>query len=70
MIQQSNPTLGYVPGENYNSKRYMHGASLVAQWRRVHQPIQETWVHSLVQEDIQHATEQLSLWATTTEPVL
>ena len=51
MIQQSNPTLGYIPGQNHNSKRCMHGASLVAQWQRVHQPIQETWVRSLVQED-------------------
>ena len=25
MIQQSNPTLGYIPGENYNSKRHARG---------------------------------------------
>ena len=27
------------------------GASLVAQWLRIHLPVQETWVRALVRED-------------------
>ena len=41
-------------------------ASLVAQWLRIHLPMQGTRVPSLVRED-PHAAEQLSPWATTTE---
>ena len=41
--------------------------SLVVQWLRVYLSVQKTWVQSLVWED---AAEQLSLWATTTEPTL
>ena len=42
------------------------GTSLEAQRFRVHLPMQETWVRSLVQED-PHAKGQLSPSATTTE---
>ena len=41
-------------------------ASLVEQWLRIHLPMQGTQVRAL----IPHVTEQLSLCATTTEPVL
>ena len=34
-----------MPGRNQN------GASLVAQWLRIHLPMQETWVRALVRED-------------------
>ena len=30
---------------------YIHGTSLVAQWIRIHLPVQETQVRSLLQED-------------------
>ena len=51
------------------------GASLVVQWLRICLPMQGTWVWALVREDptqpwsgkIPHASEQLSLYATTTE---
>ena len=33
-----------------SSKNY-YGVSLVVQWQRIHLPMQETWVPSLVQED-------------------
>ena len=32
-------------------KKWAEGASLVAQWLRIHLPMQETWVRALVQED-------------------
>ena len=42
------------------------GASLVAQWDRIHLPMQfDPWSRKIPQ-----ATEQLSLSTTTTEPVL
>lgn len=44
-------------------------ASLVAQWWGVCLPVRETWGQSLVLED-PTAMEQLSLGATTIEPVL
>ena len=40
-------------------KKNQLGTSLVAQWLRIHLPIQGTWVRSLVQK-IPHAAEQLS----------
>ena len=41
----------------------------MAQWLRIHLPMQGTRVRALVQEDpIPHAAEQLSPCATTTEP--
>ena len=40
--------------------------SLVAQWLRIHMPMQGTRIRVLVQED-PHAAEQLSPCATTTE---
>ena len=43
------------------------GASLVAQWLRVHFAMQGTPVRSLAQQD-PTCWEQLSLWATPTEP--
>ena len=43
------------------------GALLVAQWLRVHFAMQGTLVGSLVQQD-PTCREQLSLWATMTEP--
>ena len=43
-------------------------ASLVAQWERIHLPLQETWVWSLIWEDPTYL-EQLSLCTTNTEPV-
>ena len=33
------------------TKKFEIGASLVAQWLRIHLPIQGTWVRALVQED-------------------
>ena len=42
-------------------------ASRVTLWERIHLPMQETCVRSLVQED---STKQLSLCTTTIEPVL
>ena len=44
------------------------GASLVAQWLRIHLPVQGTQVQALVLED-PTCVEQLSLCTTTTEPV-
>ena len=50
-------------------KNYMVvGASLVAQWLRIHLPVQGTQVQALVLED-PTCVEQLSLCTTTTEPV-
>ena len=46
------------------------GTSLVAQWLRIHLPMEGTRVQSLVREEIPHAAEQLSPCATTTEPAL
>ena len=43
-------------------------ASLVVQWLRIHLAMQETWVRSLVWEDLT-CHRQLSPHATTTEPV-
>ena len=43
------------------------GASLVVPWWRVHLPMQETWVQSLVQED-PTCLEKLSPRTTATEP--
>ena len=46
------------------------GASLVAQWlKKIHLPMQETWVQSLVQEDLA-CLRQLSPCTMTIEPVL
>ena len=49
-------------------RKLLRGASLVAQWLRICLPMQghrfEPWSRK-----IPHATEQLSLCATTTEPV-
>ena len=45
------------------------GASLVAQWQRIHLPVQETQDPSLVQEDPTCA-KHLSQCTITTEPVL
>ena len=45
------------------------GASLVAQWLRIHLPMQETQVRALVQE-APTCAEQLSPRATTAEPAL
>ena len=45
------------------------GASLVAQWQRIHLPVQETRDPSLVQEDPTCA-KHLSQCTITTEPVL
>ena len=45
------------------------GASLMAQWLRIHLPMQGTRVQSLVWEN-PHAAEQLSPCTTTTEPAL
>ena len=44
-------------------------ASLVAQWQRIHLPVQETRDPSLVQE-APTCTKYLSPGSTTTEPVL
>ena len=57
--------------ENFQNKKLKEelGASLAAQWISFHLPMQGTQVRSLVQE-IPHATEQLSLCSTTTEPAL
>ena len=41
--------------------------TLVVQWLGIHQPMQGTWVGSLVRED-STCLGQLSPWATTTEP--
>ena len=35
----------------YGVKKYLSGAFLVAQWLRIHLPVQETQVQSLLQED-------------------
>ena len=32
-------------------KNYTHGTSLVAQWLRIHLPVQGTWVRALVRDD-------------------
>ena len=45
------------------------GASLVAQWQRIHLPVQETLDPSLVKE-APTCTKHLNLCTTTTEPVL
>ena len=45
-------------------------ASLVVQWVRIHLPMQETWVQSLVQRVWDDASEQLSPGRTATEPLL
>ena len=59
--------------ENYAlftwNQNVTEGTSLVAQWLRIHLPMQGTQVQSLVRED-PTCTEQLSPCATTTEPVL
>ena len=47
----------------------MFWTSLVAQWIRIHLPMQRTWVRSPVRED-PTCVEQLSPRATTTEPAL
>ena len=49
--------------------KWQPGASLVAQWMKIHLPMQETQVQSLVQK-IPHALEQLNPCTTTCEPVL
>ena len=47
------------------------GSSLVAQWLRIHLPMQETRVQALVQVDPTSSwAEQLRLCAETTEPAL
>ena len=51
---------------NLKSRKNQLGTSLVAQWLRIRLPVQGTRVRPLVRED--HATEQLSPCATTTEP--
>ena len=50
-------------------KKATEWASLVAQWLRTRLQMQGTQVRALVGK-IPHAAEQLSLCATTTEPVL
>ena len=45
------PLLGITPRGNHNSKRHMLGTSLVAQWLRIHLPMQGTRVRALVRED-------------------
>ena len=53
---------------NYFFKSY-EGISLVVQGYSICLPMQDTWVWSLIWED-PHATEQLSLFATTSASVL
>ena len=53
----------------------IQGASLVAQWLRIHLPIQGTQVQALIREDptCRGATTEPALWspcATTIEPAL
>ena len=51
---------------------YLHGTSLVAQWIRIHLPVQETQVRSLLQEDSTccRATKPMhhNYWACALEP--
>ena len=51
----------------------LHGASLVAQWLRIHLPMQGTWVQALVWEDptYRRATKPMhhNYWACALEPV-
>ena len=51
------------------TKNETTGASLVAQWLGICLPMQGTRVQALVRE-VPRAAEQLSPWATTTEPAL
>ena len=45
------PVSFYLLRRKFHIKNDQKGASLVAQWSRIHLPIQETWVWSLIQED-------------------
>ena len=56
------------PGDNYKLKED-YRTSLMVQWLRICLPMHGTWVQSLVQK-IPHATEELSLCATTVEPMI
>ena len=57
---------------NFTSRNFPTGASLVAQWLRIHLPMQGTWVWALVREDptCHRATkpEHHNYWACTLEP--
>ena len=56
------------PVEDISHSRTSHWSfPLVVQWLRIHLPMQETWVQSLVQGD-SHATEKPSPCATAAEP--
>ena len=49
------------------AKKDMPGISLVVLWLRIHLPMQEVWVQSLVGELIPQAKGQLNLCNTTQE---
>ena len=57
----------------FYNKSKQGGASLVAQWLRIHLPVQGTWVRVLVQEDPtgRGATKPMchNYWACALEPV-
>ena len=61
-----------IQNNNIHYKNQQLGASLVAQWLRIHLPMQGTWVQALVQEDptCRRATKPVrhNYWACALEP--
>ena len=49
--QQEEDRLLFFPGKDSANEKPLTLASPVAQWLRIHLPMQGTWVRALVQED-------------------
>ena len=65
-------TIGHVDAHQKNQDQKLTGTSLVAQWLRIHLPIQGTWVQALVREELtcHGATKAVchNYWACIVEP--